>query len=437
MIIPPASSILNFYRRCNRRHCRLWKDDAPVPPRDVSMLARTAEIPPHVPHECVLDVDLYQMPGAEQDFLIPWKRLQDAAPSGLVWTPRNGGHWIVTRGHDIARIYADHENFSSNITIVPREWGERYPLRPTTVDPPGHRPYRQRINAALSKRRVHDALPHIRQLVIEAVERVRVRGRCEFIRDFAESLPTRIFLHLADLPAEAANRLPRYAEDPRDTRGSSGDLSVMDRYAALLRPYVAERRYRPGNDLLSELVAVQPGGPDMSEDEAVEMATAMLTGGLDTVISTLALIMAFLSRHPAHRQRLIEDARTIRPAVAEMLRRFPIMTKARVLKTDQVISGVTLKAGDMMVLPPLHGLDDREFPDPLTVDFDRPAAAHSTFGNGVHRCPGSVLTHAQLEIALKEWLARIPHFEIDASRPPRMRGGVLGAVLDLHLHWEP
>jgi hypothetical protein len=48
-----------------------------------------------------------------------------------------------------------------------------------------------------------------------------------------------------------------------------------------------------------------------------------------------------------------------------------------------------------------------------------------------------VLTHAQLEIALKEWLARIPHFEIDASRPPRMRGGVLGAVLDLHLHWEP
>jgi cytochrome P450 len=119
-----------------------------------------------------------------------------------------------------------------------------------------------------------------------------------------------------------------------------------------------------------------------------------------------------------------------------MLRRFPIMTKARVVQCDQEIEGVTLKAGDMVVLPPLHGLDEREFDDPMTVDFERVQSQHCAFGNGVHRCPGTHLAHTELEIALQEWLARIPEFEIDPLRPPRMRGGILGAVLQVGLRWD-
>jgi len=127
----------------------------------------------------------------------------------------------------------------------------------------------------------------------------------------------------------------------------------------------------------------------------------------------------------------------IRPAVAEMLRRFPIMTKGRLVKRDQVIDGVDVKAGDMLILPPLHGLDEREFSDPLTVDFDRAQTPNSTFGNGVHRCPGAHLSQVEMETIIREWLARIPDFDIDPLQPPTMRSGILGTVLQLRLQWDP
>ena len=106
---------------------------------------RSAGAPAHVPSDRVVDVDIYKMPGAEEDLHSGWKALQDSSSAGLFWTPRNDGHWIVTRGRDIASIYADYENFSSSITIVPRRFGEQFPLRPTTLDPPEHRPFRQGV----------------------------------------------------------------------------------------------------------------------------------------------------------------------------------------------------------------------------------------------------------------------------------------------------
>ena len=402
-----------------------------------NMLGPRGDIPLHVPPECVVDVDLYQMPGADHDFHAPWKELQDASPRGLLWTPHNGGHWIVTRGRDIARIYADHENFSSNITIVPREWGEQFPLRPTTVDPPEHRRFRQRINAALTPAVVRSLEPEIRRLIGDAIEGVRARGRCEFISECAVALPIGVFMHLANLPLDAASVLPRYAEEPTSSEGPDAGTPVMDRFAAFLRPWVAERRERPGDDLISVLLAGAAADRPLTDDEAVDVGVALLTGGLDTVVSCLGFMMAFLARHPIHRRRLTADPAMIRPAVAEMLRRFPIMTKGRLVRRDQVINGIGVKTGDMIILPPLHGLDEREFTNPLIVDFDRSQAPSSTFGNGVHRCPGAQLSQMELEIALREWLTRIPDFEIDPLRPPTMRSGILGTVLQLGLQWDP
>ena len=382
-----------------------------------------------------MDVDLYRMPGMEDDAHAGWKQLQDSSPRSLFWTPRNGGHWIVTRGRDIAGIYADHAHYSSRLTIVPREWGEQFPLRPTTLDPPEHRRYRRFLNAALSPATVRAAQPRIRELARSAAAQVRLDGRCDAIADYAARIPMPLFLHLANRPASDAARLPRYAEDPTDPEAASS-TPVMQRYADYLRGLLEERRREPGTDLLSVLITREIDSERLTLDEAVDVAVALMTGGVDTVISQLGFMLIFLARHAAHRRRLVEDPASVRPMVTELLRRFPIMTKARVVRQDQVIEGVTIKAGDMIVLPPLHGLDDREFASPLDVDLDRPPSPHSAFGNGVHRCPGATLASVELEIALQEWLAQIPEFEIDPDHPPGMRSGILTAVLRAGLRWD-
>jgi cytochrome P450 len=392
-------------------------------------------IPAHVPPERVVDVDLYRMTGADSDPHASWKQLQDSSPNGLVWTPRNGGHWIVTRGRDIARIYADHEHFSSRITIVPRAYGEQYPLRPTTLDPPEHRLFRKFLTTALASTAGRGIEVKVRELAAAAAERVRPDGGCDAIADFAAQIPVHLFLHLADLPAADAATLPRYAEDPSESSESTV-LPVMQRYADYLRAALIARQRRPGADVLSVLVTHEVDGRRLTIDEAVDVAVALMTGGIDTVISQLGFMLIFLAREPAHRRRLAAEPAAVRPAVAEMLRRFPIMTKARLVRHRQTIEGVTVREGDMIVLPPLHGLDDREFTAPMTVDFTRQVSPHSAFGNGVHRCPGASLASLELETALQAWLARIPEFTIDPARPPTMRGGILTAVLSAGLQWD-
>lgn len=393
-------------------------------------LAPAAQRPSHVPADRVVDVDLYRLAGSESDFLASWKTLQASTTRGLLWTPRNGGHWLVMRSDDVAHIYADHVNFSSRITIVPREWGEQYPLRPTTLDPPEHLKYRRVLTSVLSPDTVQQAEPHIRALAAAAAERLRPQGSCEFMTEFAAGLPLALFAYLADIPPAQTDVLPRYAEDPRDAEGLVPVEPIMDRFAAFLRNIIAERRQRPGNDLISAIATSNVDGRPIDEDEAAELATAVLTGGLDTVVSTLGLMVRHLAQDTALRRRLVEDPAQIPAAVAGMLHRFPIMTKARLARNDKEIDGVLVRAGDMIVLPPLS--DDSA--DALQIG--RRKSTHTTFGNGVHRCPGATLAQRELEIMLAEWLARVPDFQLDSSNPPRMQSGVLGAVLTLPLQWN-
>lgn len=64
---------------------------------------RRDNVPAHVPRHLVVDFDLYDPPGAGEDFQSSWKQLQESAAGDLVWTTANGGHWIAVRGKVIFR----------------------------------------------------------------------------------------------------------------------------------------------------------------------------------------------------------------------------------------------------------------------------------------------------------------------------------------------
>lgn len=403
---------------------------------DLSVEDTVVARPAHVPTDRIVDLDVYRLPGSSDDFLQAWLEVATSAPARIIWTPRNGGHWVVLGGADIAHIYADHEHFSSRITLVPRKWGELYPLRPTTLDPPEHQPYRRILTSLLSSRTVRRSIPIVRALASRAATGIRSRGACDVVADYAAALPFALFAGLAGIEADRMGVLPGYAAHLLADEGTDLVEPVMDRFATFLRALIAERRAVPGDDIITALLAGKIDGRPIEDDEAVDVATALLTGGLDTVVSLFAMMMRHLAGEDALRRRLVADPGLLPAAVREMTRRFAIMTKARLVRADQLLDGVTLKAGDMVVMPPLHGLDPAIFPDPLRVDLDRHAAPHSAYGNGVHRCPGAQLAEAEMTIMLEEWLARIPNFTLDPDRPVRMQGGVLGTVVTCHLRWD-
>lgn len=393
--------------------------------------------PDHVPADLVRDFDLYDIPGAAEDIQAAYRAIQQASPD-IFWTPHNGGHWVATRGEDIIEMQRDYSRFSHRHIVLPPmpDAPRQIPLE---MDPPEHARYRRPLMQALMPSIVAELESKVRQVAIDAVERLLPRGECEFVEDFAKVLPIHVFLALVELPLDDKAYLLTLAEDSvrgrdAETRGRSQQLM-----GAYLLPWIRARRETPGNDLLSKLVNVDIGGERISEAEATSYATLVLFGGLDTVAGMIAFIARFLAQNPGQRRQLVErldDDAFVRNAIEEMVRRHGLANTARVIASDFDYKGVSFRAGDRILPANLFvGVDDRLNPDPLVVDFSREKPVHAAFGNGAHACPGAVLARREIRIFLQEWLSRIPDFRIRPGTSPVLATGMVNGVLRLELVW--
>ena len=74
---------------------------------------------------------------------------------------------------------------------------------------------------------------------------------------------------------------------------------------------------------------------------------------------------------------------------------------------------IQMKAGEWVLLPfPAANRDPAAFDRPDDVVIDRLENRHAAFGLGIHRCLGSNLARLELRVAIEEFLARIPEFEL-------------------------
>ena len=397
----------------------------------------TDTLPPHVPAALVVDFDIYNVVVEDGDYHAALKRLHDPGVPDIFWTPRNGGHWVATRGEDIYHIFKDSEHFSSRQLVVPRHRNPAVPLPPIMLDPPEQAKYRSLFAPALSPKAVAPLGEGARALAIELIEGFYAKGECEFVGEFAQHLPIGIFMKMVDVPTSDRDQLLHWADQQvRPTSEHEREQSFHSLFAYAAQK-VAERQAHPGDDLISQLTRAQVDGAPITAEALTPMIFLLLVGGLDTVASAMGFAARFLASSPAHRRELIDHPERIPGAVEELLRRFPVVNQGRLVVSDMDYKGVALRAGDQIILPTsLHGLDERKFEDPLRVDFSRPTPIHSTFGNGAHRCPGSLLARTELKIFLEEWLKRIPDFRIKPGTTPEVRAGVNATIFSLQLVWE-
>jgi len=395
--------------------------------------------PAHVPAARVVEFDIYRPMRPGQDFHGAWKALQSSGVPDVVWTPHNGGHWLVLRGRLVAQVLSDYANFSNHTVLVPKETaGEAYRLLPLSLDPPAHAPFRALLGAGLSPQAVGRVEGTIRSLTVALIEGFRNRGHCNFTHDFAEQLPIRIFMQIVDLPPADMPRLKYLADQFTRPDGSLPFADVRTQFQAYIAPVIAARRGRDGTDMLSRMINGQVHGRPLTDEEAANLCIQVLVGGLDTVVNFMGFVMLFLARNPAACAQLAADPARIPVALNELARRFPLVTVGREVTHDFEFEGVTLKKGEMVVAPtPLHGLDERENPDPMTVDFARPNVAHSTFGSGSHTCPGAHLARTETRILIEEWLRRIPSFSLAPGAEITYTGGIVGSVDSVPLAWDP
>jgi cytochrome P450 len=78
--------------------------------------------------------------------------------------------------------------------------------------------------------------------------------------------------------------------------------------------------------------------------------------------------------------------------------------------------------------------DPAAFDDPTSVHLGRVDNRHCAFGAGPHRCLGSHLARLEMRIALDEWHARIPDYQLDGQATGY--SGVTMGVASLPLRWS-
>ena len=222
------------------------------------------------------------------------------------------------------------------------------------------------------------------------------RGECDFSEEFAELLPSSVFLGLMGLPWDELDtflhlrdgilrpdKLDANAMYDGDTRIAVQRATGRELYAYFDKVCDA-RQQHPSDDIMSHLVTVDIDGEKLSREEILDICFLFLIAGLDTVSDSLTCFYAFLANNPEHRRRLVADPTLIPGAVEELLRwESPVPAGVPRIATQdtELPNGIKVAAGTaVMVSYGAANVDPAEFDDPFDVRFDREANRHIAFG---------------------------------------------------------
>ena len=309
-----------------------------------------------------------------------------------------------------------------------------------------HHRLRRLVAKAFTPRSVEALRPFMREVFAQRLGEVAPHGRADAVPDLCESYPIHVICALVGVPSDDWARFSRWA----DLILQSLSLNVAARLAEIekaieeIDEYVSalidQRRSYPGNDLLSELIAVEEEGERLSAAELLAVTNMMLVAGTDTTRNQLGLALHAFATHPDQWKLLAERPELAAPAVEETIR-FSAATRGlpRVTLEDIEVDGVTIPAGTFLTL--LSGTANHDptaidRPDELDITRTVPSGFNLlTFGGGPHYCLGANLARAELAEALALAAPALPDLALDGGVEWREPFGIWGPKC-LPLRWS-
>ena len=350
-----------------------------------------------------------------------WDDLRERCP--VAHTDRYGGGWFPTTHEMVSAIANDTEHFTSRVVVVTNN---KHPVGappapiggapPITSDPPFHQIARRIMLPALAPGPVNALEPQIRALCTEHLDELRGRTSFDAGAEFAQFISPGVISRMLGFPPEDEDKFRDFVHLVLDLV----DLPVEERVplfepmGAYFDEQIADHLANPRDDFTSYLLNVEVAGQKLAPEHVRGTMVLTLVAGIDTTWSAIGAAIWHLATHPADLERLVAEPDLMPLAVEEFLRFYAPVTMARTLKEDYDFFGCSMKKDDWVLLGfPAANRDPAAFDDADRFIIDRAVNRHAAFGLGIHRCAGSNLARMELRVAIEEFIARFPRFELE------------------------
>jgi pulcherriminic acid synthase len=256
-------------------------------------------------------------------------------------------------------------------------------------------------------------------------------GAVDIAAQFSQRFPISVIAEMLGLPQADRPQfidwytrlmafVTNYAADPLvNARGVRAKQELTD----YLLPLIAERRRKPGTDLISAIVESEVDGYRMTDDEVRAYASLLLTAGGDTTDKAFSSLVRNLLLY-GEWERIRNDRSLVTPAIAETLRFSPpSQMTTRLTEEDVELAGSVIPAESIVYLVGASANRDPakyERPDEFRVGREdllhsrafSGAADHVGFGAGRHFCIGAMLARTEMDIALNQFLDAFPDLRL-------------------------
>lgn len=374
-----------------------------------------------------------------------------------------GGAWLLTHYADVASVLRDPRfsvrraggwiNGSGPAALVElREFKRIFPRSLLFTDAPRHTRLRRVVSAGFKPFMLQSLAPRI-ESVVDALLRAVVASAegsthtFDFMRDFARPLPALVIAEMLGVDGADRAQFVAWSDDVADFIGSptpnmdvarraQAGLSAMTGY---FRDLLPQRRQRPGDDLISQLIRAEADGGILTANELLAQCCTLLFAGHETTRNLLGNGMLALLRHPEQWRALQREPALMSLALRELLRfDSPVLYTGRRLKVDVELHGKLMKKGDLVI--PLIGAANRDpakFTAPDALDIRRDEGGHLSFGYGPHVCVGAALTYLEGDIALRGVMRYLPELRLTDAPVSWRHNAVYRGLDTLPLRFTP
>ena len=293
------------------------------------------------------------------------------------------------------------------------------------LDAPDHTRIRKLSAKSFTNRFVQSLTPKIDGIVTDLLNQVDNASGFDVMDVLAKPLPAIVIAEMLGVPVKDRHLFEKWSAEllgytdvlnaDRIHEAVAGDLSIR----GYLQDLVQQKRLKPGDDLISAMIAVEEAGDQLDLDELLSTCTILLVAGHETTTRLIGSCLQLLMEHPDQFAEVRQDRQLLRRAIDEALRlEPPVLALSRVVTESFEFQGCEFRKGQVVLLS-IAGAnrDPAVTDDPDAFNIHREAIEHVSFGHGIHLCLGMPLARLEAEQALGQLFDRFDEIEAVSEMP--------------------